>query len=135
MAMKSKILIVSVSVLLLAGLCGVYLLNKPHRSIDGLSTIKVTAEILTQAFEIDEANANNLYLNRALTVTGVASEVDQNEQKQQVVLLKGPDDLSGVFCTLKEKNNALKVGDFIKISGFCNGYTTVVILDDCKILE
>ncbi|GGC12790.1 hypothetical protein GCM10011386_00540 [Parapedobacter defluvii] len=112
-----------------------YLWNKPHRSIDGRRTEHVTAATITQAFEDDETAANQKYLNKALTVQGVVEEISKNDAGQQVIFIKGHRDFSGVQCTFKAPEIEVGVGDTINVSGFCNGYTVAVILDDCKLLE
>ncbi len=112
-----------------------YVWNKPHRSIDNVPSEHVTAEAIAQLFETDETLANRNYLNKALTVHGVVGEVAVNDARQQVIFIKGHEELSGVQCTLTAHSSAIAVGDTVEISGFCNGYTVVVILDDCKLLR
>lgn len=129
-----KILIILISIALGLAAMLAYIWNKPHRSIQSFSTNLVTAENLSQAFEENETAANKQYLNKALTVTGVAAEISINDLNQQVILIQGRDEFSGVLCTFIEEHNKIQNGDIVKVSGFCNGYTTVVILDDCKIL-
>jgi len=133
--MKKKIPYLLLALAAVAVAAALYLWNKPHRSIDGIRTEHITAAVITQAFEEDETTANQKYLNKALTVQGVVEEISKNDAGRQVAFLKGHCDFSGVQCTLSAPGTGIGVGDTIHVSGFCNGYTIVVILDDCKLLE
>lgn len=135
--MKKAIIYLLLLCALLAAGAGVYLWNKPHRNIEDARPMPVNAAELSAAFEADEAGANRTYLNQPLTVSGIVGEVADNASGQMVVFIRGYDDLSGVQCTLRKgaANGKPAVGDQVTISGFCNGYTTVVILDDCKFVR
>ena len=54
----------------------------------------------------------------------------QNQDGKTVLLLQSSDPLSGVQCTLKDEGNYI-VGTELTVKGFCTGYTTVVLLNDC----
>lgn len=135
--MKRAIIYLLLLCVLVAVGAGIYLWNKPHRNIEDVRTASVEAAELSRAFEADEAGANRKYLNQPLTVSGIVGEVEDNASGQMVVFIRGHDELSGVQCTLREgaATGRPAVGDQVKISGFCNGYTTVVILDDCKFVQ
>lgn len=135
--MKKVIIYLLLLCLLVAVGTGVYLWNKPHRNIEDVKTASVAAAVLSGAFEADEAAANRQYLNQPLTVNGVVAEIEENASGQLVVFIKGHSDFSGVQCTMQDGEKADKPasGDKVSISGFCNGYTTVVILDDCKFVK
>lgn len=135
--MKRVIIYLLLLCLLIATGAGVYLWNKPHRNIENVKSVVVEAAVLSGAFETDEPAANRQYLNQPLTVNGVVDEVEENASGQLVILLKGNNDFSGVQCTMEEGTEVVKPskGERISISGFCNGYTTVVILGDCKFVK
>lgn len=131
--MKKIILLLGSLIAIIGMIVGLYLWNKPHKSIEGETTQLVAAIELTKAFEENETQANQQFLNKALTVAGVVQEVGKNQDNAQLILLKGSDDLSGVQCTMKSPQETIKVGDSVLISGFCNGFTVVVLLNDCVI--
>lgn len=112
-----------------------YTWNKPHKSIDHTRTETVSAEVIAGLFEKAEAFANKKYLNKALTVKGIVKDLSVNDIGQQVILIKGHNEFTDVQCTLKERLTGVEKGDSIKVSGFCNGYTLVVIMDDCKLFN
>ena len=127
---KKTLLFVFLVVVLVGGAVVYYMLHKPHATVDNKKGLAITSEVLSAAFTADEKSANTTYLNQILEVTGVIDELNQNQDKKQVVLLHSEDPLSGVQCTMKQ-TAILKVGDKVTIKGFCNGYTTVVLLSDC----
>jgi len=132
--MKTKKLQVSIFILVLllvaAGVTAYRLYNKPHASAATATALPVTAAELVTAFENNEASANQQYLGKALQVSGTVSDLTQNQQQQQVLVLNGSA-MSGVQCTLEESIQGIKKGDSITIKGFCNGFLTDVIIDRC----
>lgn len=133
--MRKIILLLGSLIAIIGIIVGLYLWNKPHKSIEDETTQLVTAIEVSKAFEVNEAQANQQFLNKALTVAGVVQEVGKNQDNAQLVLLKGSDELSGVQCTMKIPQESIKVGDSVLISGFCNGYTVVVLLNDCVVIN
>lgn len=104
--------------------------NEAPATVNGKKGIKITAEDLTNAFEQNEANANASYLNKIIEVSGVIAEVNKNQDGKTVLLLASSDPLSGVQCTMKD-SGVFTINQKITIKGFCNGYTMVVLLNDC----
>lgn len=129
--MKKTFLILFVLLAVVGGYLAFDMWNKPPESIEGKKTETITAVDVVKDFEDDEAAANELYLDQALTVTGEIIEIDKNDDGEQVILLKGTDDMSGVQCTMSKNGEELKIGDQVAISGFCRGFTSVVLLEDC----
>ncbi|HTL10030.1 MAG TPA: hypothetical protein VL307_17270 [Chitinophagaceae bacterium] len=124
------VIVVVVLLLLTAGIIGYRMYNKPHASADTAAALEVTATALAAAFENNEARANQQYLGKALQVSGTVSDLTQNQQQQQVLVLNGAA-MSAVQCTLMESVQGIKKGDSITIRGFCNGFLTDVIIDRC----
>jgi hypothetical protein len=105
--------------------------NKPHKTVENEPGLRITAEVLAKAFEENEQNANDTYLNKILEVGGTISEVTKNQDGRTVLLLGVEDPLSGVQCTMKDDKATYESGQRVTVKGFCNGYTTVVLLNDC----
>lgn len=119
--------------LVVAGIgIALYLWNMPHKTVDGTKGRKVTAEVLSKAFETDEAAANSVYLNSILSVSGTVTEVSANQEGNTVLLLDGGGALGGVQCTMKAVYD-IQPGQKMTIKGFCNGYTLVVLLSECVV--
>ena len=108
--------------------------NKPHETVDDQTGQKISAAALADAFGQNEQNANAAYLNKVIEVTGRIAETSKNQDGKGVVVLEASDPLSGVQCTMKDDGN-YEVGKPITIKGFCNGYTTVVLLSDCVVVR
>lgn len=107
-----------------------YQLNKPHKQATVKADVEINASDLATAFETDEAAANKIYLDKVVAVTGLVSDVSTNQQGFTIIVLKGTD-MSGVSCTLLEKNTSVEKNSTIRLQGFCNGYLTDVVLDRC----
>jgi len=104
---------------------------------DSVKDVKVNVEIiatdLLQAYETDEDEANNLYLNQIIKVTGYVSEIDELESGFSVYL-KDNDETSGILCGFSKKSFSDKsviVGDSVTIKGLCTGYLLDVVLNKC----
>jgi len=109
-----------------------YVFFKPARSIRQEQAIIVKATDIYNAYLHNEKSANDLYLDKAVTIAGKISEVKTNQQGQQVIILETEDPIFGVVCTMANPVTTSK-GKEISIKGFCTGYTTDVVLRDCII--
>lgn len=121
-------------VILLVAVGAAFMWNKPHESVEGKEGIQLTAEDLTLAFAANEQQANALYLNQVIEVQGTIVEATKNQDGKDVLLLESSDPLSGVQCTIKESGN-FAPGTVVTLKGFCNGYTMVVLLGDCVVVN
>ncbi len=132
---KGKVLlIVILIVIIVAGVVGAFMWNKAPDTVDDKPSVSIAAEVLSKAFEHNEQQANATYLNKALTVNGTISELDKNQDGKTVVILQSEDPMSGVQCTMRD-DVTFEVGAQVTIKGFCNGYTTVVLLSDCIVAQ
>lgn len=133
--MKKRTILFVFLALVLIGIVVVYFVwNKPHETVDNKKGLAIKSEVLSNAFITNEQQANTTYLNKILEVSGTVEEISTNQDNNTVILLRSDDPLSGVQCTMKEKAE-IKQGDAVTIKGFCNGYTTVVLLSDCVIVK
>jgi hypothetical protein len=134
--MKKKALLWVLLVgVIVAAVAGWLMWNKPHESVDDKEGVSITANALTTAFVNNEQAANTSYLNKVLEVSGVISELSNNQDGRTVILLQSDDPLSGVQCTMKDDKVVFNTGQQIAIKGFCNGYTSVVLLTDCVVAK
>jgi len=128
-----KIAAAIVILLLIAGGIGYYIWNKPPEKVENRKSVPVLATELVGAFTTDEAAANRKYLNQVLEVSGTVAETSKNQDGKTVILLESGDPLSGVQCTMRDDGITINNGAAVKVTGFCNGYTMVVLLSDCII--
>ncbi len=126
------------SVLLLitaGGLVGYQMYTKPHRNVEQIKAIKVSAFDLVTAYENNETEANAVYLDKVLEITGEINEVSKNQKGKPVITLKGTD-LSGLICTLDGiATSGIKPNSSVIIKGICTGFLTDVVLVSCIIKD
>ncbi len=104
--------------------------NKPQQNIKQASAISINATDLFNAYSLNEAEANKMYIDKVIAVTGEVSNVATNGEGKTVVLLKSDDLMFGVNCTLEEAAS-IKNGETITLKGLCTGYLTDVVLIRC----
>jgi len=127
-----KKIIIVLAALLLAGTLAFFLIvNRPTRKVDDEKGIAINARSLFQAFSENESRANQTYLNKALSVNGVISVADTNQEGIPFVVLQTDDLMSGVMCTMREKQFPGKAGDSVHLKGFCSGFVGDVKITDC----
>ena len=134
MKARYKLILFSLLGILLIGLGAFfYVFNKPHRDVESEQGIQVSATKIFADYQMDEQAANKIYLDKALEVQGVISEVKTNQEGKPVVVLKSSDPFFGVVCTLKENKASVKSGEQVVVKGFCSGFSSDVVLRDCII--
>lgn len=118
-----RVLLIVLLIGLVAG-AGVvyYVYNKPHRDVTKEEGVTMTAQALYDAFHTNEAEANKLYLDKAIVLTGEVADVSTNQDGKQVVNFKTSDPLVVINCTFKENPGELKPGQTISFKGICTGY-------------
>ena len=130
-----RIIIPVILIILVAGIgATVYLWNKAPETVDNKMAVSISATALSNAFLQDEQAANSRYLNKVLSVTGIVTVVDSNQDGNTVILLAGSGPLSDVQCSMRQGNLKVKKGETITVKGFCHGYTISVLLSECVLL-
>ena len=137
---KHKIL-TTILVIIVCGFIGILTSEAEE---DKAAEIKVTAEQLAIAYNENEANAENIYGDKRVKITGKIHSISE------YILIIDIDDktedktgYSGVFCGFTrseevEKLSSLKKGQEITITGTCKGRDIVALnvdLDNCVINE
>jgi hypothetical protein len=114
-----------------------YQYNKPPRDVTAETGIPVTATELYATFTSNEPQANQVYLNKVLQVSGQVLEVKTIPNSGRVVVLNTGDPMFGVACKLNKVENTsrpVKPGEKITIKGICTGYLSdVVLTNSCLI--
>ena len=118
-----KIILTAVVAIITIMAAVVYILwNKPHRNVKAADALPVTAVELYNSFIKDSANANTLYADKVVMVSGEVSQVSQNQQAQQVILIKTAVNGAYINCTMEGRSAESKPGDKISVKGICSGY-------------
>lgn len=134
-SVKKKILFAILALFICGAIYGVYVWNKPHRDVTAEKGIEITAAAIFDSFSNNETRANALYLNKAIQVTGVVTEVKKNQDGMAVVYLKSNDPVFGVNCTFKEDPGSLENGTTITFKGICTGFLSDVIINQGIIVK
>lgn len=125
--MKSRLLkralAVVLSGIIIAFAVGYYMWNKPHEKVEDQQGVVLTVDEIANAFNNNQDAANANYLDKAIQVSGIVAETEENQDGGLLVVLHGANPELTVQCTFREKNHTIAVGDNITVKGFCTGQT------------
>ena len=116
----------------LAGLL-IHFYNKPPRNVAKETGIPVTATELYAQFTSDHSQANAVYLNKVLQVSGQVLTIKNSPFADPVVVLSTGDPLFGIACSLnmvEPSAKPVKPGEKITVKGVCTGYLSDVVLSN-----
>ena len=128
---KKKILKIAIlligAVVLIGGVIGFYMFNKPARDVQNTSTdFSYNSSDIVNEYLTDAQKANAKYLDdtgnsKVLEISGIVAEISEDFNEQKVILLKADADKAGVSCTFTAETNSqvinIKIGDQITIKG------------------
>jgi uncharacterized protein YpmB len=110
--------------------------KKSEISVSGEKVaLQISAPDLLKAYETEEDGANLKYNGKIIGVTGIVSEVKEDQQNVSVYL-KEKDATSGVMCSFDKSAvnpKDMKPGQQIKLKGICTGYLMDVLLNKCAL--
>jgi hypothetical protein len=92
--------------------------------------ISIAAAALYQQFIMDEAFANERYLNKILLVSGKVSTIQTDDRGNISVTFQTEDPAHGVKCRLKS-GREYRVGEQLTLKGVCSGYMGDVEMVQC----
>lgn len=98
--------------------------------------ITITSTQLLKDYLINEKEANNLYNNKAIKITGIVKEITYLNQRN-TIFLDTKHKSSNIICDLndseKKKLDQIKAGQKITIIGICKGFLKDIIILNCDI--
>ncbi len=126
------------ALLVVAGAGAYYYYNKPvEKTISATADVTVSAEKLYADYAANEEQANAMYLNKVLLVTGKLGSVSESDSVTVTYSLDTADPMATVTCNVDksmiEKNP--EPGTDIRIKGLCTGLLMDVVLVKCSIEE
>ena len=125
------VLLSALLLMVTGGVVGYKMYTKPHRNVEQVKAVEVSALELVTAYENNEAKANAQYLDKVLEVKGEIIEISKNQKDEPVITLKGTD-MSGIICTLEGATTSeIKLNSPVVIKGICTGFLTDVVLVRC----
>ncbi len=110
--------------------------HKPHKNIIKANVdIEINAIELFSAYEQDEAQANNRFLDKIIQVTGTVKEVNEEENGMLSLVLETGDALFGIICQFdamtKHGRTTFEIGESVKLKGLCTGKLLDVVMVRC----
>jgi len=136
---RKKSVLILIIVVIGLGIGGWYVytkyLNPPHRDIKEEVGIKVDAEKIFQDYTANQKNADSIYLDKAIEVSGKIISTNKNAENKLVIYLQTSDPIFGVICTMEGDASSLKKGDDVKIKGICTGFASDVVLIRCFVVK
>jgi hypothetical protein len=121
-----------VAITALGGYYYVFVYSKTHhRNVQSEKGIVIQADSLSAAYQADEKNANALYLNKAVEISGTILSIDKNQEGKITLIIGRADSFSNVSVTLiSTAPITQKVGEAITIKGVCTGALSDVIVTE-----
>ena len=118
---------------------GYFMYNKPHQNMEKAEadmTLESTA--LFSAFEANEAEANEKYLDKVIKISGTVKEVNTDEEGNISLTLESGNELFGVICQMdnltKQEKTDFKIGEQVTLKGICTGMLMDVVLVRCVVV-
>jgi hypothetical protein len=138
--MKSYVKIALFAVLLIAVsgiLVALHFYNLKPKDLKNVKPdFVITAVNLQKAFEENEKNATEKYVNKTVEVSGEIVSFKQGEKKSLNVSLKTGSDFSSVICTFPSADSTrFAAGRQVTIRGVCSGFLMDVLLNNCALIE
>ena len=121
-----------VAITALGGYYYVFVYSKTHhRNVQSEKGIVIQADSLSAAYQADEKNANALYLNKAVEISGSIVSIDKNQEGKITLIIGSADSFSNVSVTLiSTAPLSQKIGETITIKGVCTGALSDVIVTE-----
>ena len=132
---KMTKLIYAIAVVAITALGGYYYVfvysKTHHRNVQSEKGIVIQADSLSAAYQADEKNANALYLNKAVEISGTIVSIDKNQEGKITLIIGRSDSFSNVSVTLISITPITqKIGETITIKGVCTGALSDVIVTE-----
>lgn len=126
--MKKKIIFTLALLGLFTLLVGMKMYNKAPESISSLKTeFQLNASELLAAFENNEEEANEKYLDKVVEINGVVSK---RELKNGVLTayMETDSPLSNIIFQFENTNEEINEGETLTLKGICTGYLMDVVM-------
>ncbi len=132
--MKKYLLVIAL-LALLGGVIGYRMYNQPHVETAGTTADVVISPVdLLTAYQLDEGKANSMYLDKIIEVEGIVLSINKVTEGGSISLDTG-DAMASIICEFENQVDIanVKVGDKVKVKGFCTGMLMDVVLSRCSL--
>ena len=121
------------------GAYGFYLYFKRHADLTRVAPdFTLQASEFAEAFENNEQEASEKYIDKVLEVTGLISTLKTGTDSTINITLSNPGGISNVICTIQDselRDVSLKPGDWVVLRGECSGMLMDVLLNNCALIK
>lgn len=136
MRKRGRVVLLAICLLMaIVAIYGVYIWNKPARDVSDEESIKITAIAIFDSFSNNEQAANQVFLNKAIEVTGKVVGVQKNQAGKTVVYLQSEDPVFGINCTFRDDPGTIDSNSVITFKGICTGYLDDVVLNEGVLIK
>ncbi|MBK9733477.1 MAG: hypothetical protein IPO92_00340 [Saprospiraceae bacterium] len=111
-----------------------YMYNKPHAETkDAMADVVISPAELLASYELDETKADQMYLDKIIEVKGSIKAINNLTGGSSIALDTG-NEMASVICEFESPDaiKSVKVGDVVKVKGFCTGKLSDIILTRCS---
>lgn len=132
--MKKYLLIIAL-LALIGSVVAYRMYNKPHvETADSTADVVITPAELLAAYDQDEMKADSLYLDKIVQIEGIILKINEVENGGSISLDTG-NPMSSIICEFENKEDVanVKVGDQVKVKGFCTGKLMDIVLSRCSL--
>jgi hypothetical protein len=119
--MIKKILVAILFLAVMGGYTVYYLWNKPHKQVENMEIINVSAELLSKEYGENEKVADSMYLDKAIEISGKVTQIDKNLDEGLMIIIQSADSTNSIQCSMREKGISVTKGQNVVIRGFCSG--------------
>ena len=135
---RTRTILIGIVVIGLIG--GIYAyteyVRKPADLAGAKADISISAAQLLAEYSKDEKAANQKYLNKITTVSGILKSIDKDHTGSISLSLDAGDPVAGVSCELDARHisdaEQVHAGDNVMVTGLCTGMLTDVVLVRCS---
>ena len=111
-----------------------YMYNKPHaETLNAVADVVISPAELLASYDLDEKKADQMYLDKIIEIKGSIKTINSLPEGSSISLDTG-NELASVICEFESPDaiKKVKVGDVVKIKGFCTGKLSDIILTRCS---
>jgi hypothetical protein len=132
---KARYIFVTILIVVsISAISGYRMWNRAPDKVEDIDAIPVSSTALVKEFSVNETDANQKYLNKALEVTGTVSGIEKNQDGGNMLIINGDDPMMSVQCAMRDRGVAVENGKIVTIKGFYSASSMLgVSLTDCVI--
>ncbi len=122
-------------IIVIAGVVGYNMYNKDHKETkDATSDVVISPKELLAIYEQDEVAADAKYLDKIIEVKGIVKEINNVSNGGSISLDTG-NEMASIICEFESAAAYanVKVGDEVKVKGFCTGKLMDIVLTRCSL--